>query len=99
LQTWFKTVRDDNGNSTTGEGKVMFTDYTTGDGKKIPSPPPQPQPPSVINASPPDDPSKHLCGPGEIAKDTLIGVGGAAGIASGVAEEVPTLGATLLCAT
>jgi hypothetical protein len=56
----------------------------------MPSPPPQP--PSVINASPPDDPSKHLCGQGEIAKDTLIGVGRAAGIASGVAGEVPTLG-------
>jgi len=77
-------------NATAGEGKVMFSDYTTGDGQKIPSPPPEP--PTVIDASPPDDPAKHHCGPGEIAKDTLIGVGGAAGIGSGLAGEVPTLG-------
>jgi hypothetical protein len=42
---------------------------------------------------PPDDPSKHHCGPGEIAKDTTIAVGGAVGIPSGIAGETPTLGA------
>jgi hypothetical protein len=83
-------VGADMSNATAGEGKIQFTDYTTGDGKKIPSPPPQP--PTVINAGPPDDPSKHHCGPAEIAKDTLIGVGGAAGIGSGLAGEVPTIG-------
>jgi hypothetical protein len=40
-----------------------------------------------------DDPPKHRCGPAEIAKDTTIAVGGAAGIGSGIAGEIPTLGA------
>jgi hypothetical protein len=62
----------------------------TGDPIKLP--PIRPNPPTVINAGPPDDPSKHHCGPAEIAKDTTIAVGGAAGIASGIAGEVPTLG-------
>jgi hypothetical protein len=55
---------------------------------------PHPNPPTVITAGPPpDDPSKHHCGPGEIAKDTTIAVGGTVGIASGIAGEIPTLGA------
>lgn len=55
---------------------------------------PHPNPPTVITMEPPpDDPSKHHCGPGEIAKDTTIAIGGAAGIGSGIAGEVPTLGA------
>jgi hypothetical protein len=90
LYTHDTQVGSDLTGATAGEGKIQFTDYTTGDGKKIPSPPPQP--PTVINAGPPDDPSKHHCGPAEIAKDTLIGVGGAAGIGSGLAGEVPTIG-------
>jgi hypothetical protein len=63
----------------------------TGDPVKLP--PIRPNPPTVINIGPPDDPSKHHCGPAEITKDTTIAVGGAAGIASGIAGEIPTLGA------
>ena len=33
------------------------------------------------------------CGPAEIGKDTTIAVGGALGIATGIAGEIPTLGA------
>jgi hypothetical protein len=62
-------------------------------GEPIKLPPIRPNPPTVINAGPPEDPSKHYCGPAEIAKDTTIAVGGAAGIASGIAGEAPTLGA------
>jgi hypothetical protein len=52
-------------NVTAGKGKIQFTDYTTGDGKKIPSPPPQP--PVVINTNQadrplPPNPDKHHCG-------------------------------------
>lgn len=54
-----------------------------------------PPPVQVITAGPPPpDPSKHHCGPAEIGKDTVIAVGGATGIASGIAGEIPTLGAT-----
>jgi hypothetical protein len=66
----------------------------------IPAPPPSikitphPTPPTVIAMEPPpDDPPQHHCGPAEIAKDTTIAVGGAAGIGSGLAGEIPTLGA------
>jgi hypothetical protein len=69
-----------------------------------PAPAPPPQPPAIklpprttMSVSPPtamgpsDDPLKHHCGPEEIAKQTTIATGGAAGIASGIAGEVPTL--------
>jgi len=68
----------------------------TGESIKLPSPT-TPGPVTVINANVdpngPDDPSKHRCGPAEIGKDTTIAVGGALGIATGVAGEIPTLGA------
>jgi hypothetical protein len=68
----------------------------TGEPINLPSPT-APGPVTVINANVdpngPDDPSKHHCGPAEIGKDTTIAVGGALGIATGVAGEIPTLGA------
>lgn len=89
-----------NGN---GNG-VQLVDFKQDGGPGQPVPPqppsikiqPHPNPPAVINAHVGEtpDPSKHHCGPGEIAKDTTIAVGGAAGIASGVAGEAPSLGGT-----
>jgi hypothetical protein len=68
----------------------------TGEPIKLPSPT-TPGPVTVITAkvdpNGPDDPQKHRCGPAEIGKDTTIAVGGALGIATGIAGEIPTLGA------
>lgn len=62
----------------------------TGDPVRLP-------PRSTMNTSPPQamgppahDPAKHHCGPDDIAIDTTEAAGGAAGIASGIAGEVPT---------
>ena len=68
----------------------------TGEPIKLPSPT-TPRPVTVINANVdpngPDDPQKHRWGPAQIGKDTTIAVGGASGIATGIAGEIPTLGA------
>jgi hypothetical protein len=68
----------------------------TGEPINLPSPT-TPRPVTVITANVdpngPDDPQKHRCGPAEIGKDTTIAVGGALGIATGIAGEIPTLGA------
>ena len=68
----------------------------TGEPIKLPWPT-TPGPVTVITANVdpngPDDPQKHRCGPAEIGKDTTIAVGGALGIATGIAGEIPTLGA------
>lgn len=68
-------VGTDMTNATGGEGKIMFTDYTTGDGKKIPSPPPPP--PSVIDMSQGAAPDgRHPCDTGEILQHVGEGIGG-----------------------
>jgi Excreted virulence factor EspC, type VII ESX diderm len=68
----------------------------TGEPINLPSPT-TPGPVTVITANVdpngPDDPQKQRCGPAEIGKDTTIAVGGALGIATGIAGEIPTLGA------
>ncbi|BBZ14282.1 WXG100 family type VII secretion target [Mycobacterium branderi] len=71
-----------------------------------PPPPPAPPvtgnpvrlpPRTTMNTAPPTamnptdhDPSKHPCGPDDVAIDITEAAGGAAGIASGIAGEVPT---------
>jgi hypothetical protein len=90
-------VGADMSNATAGEGKIMFTDYTTGDGKKIPSPPPQP--PTVINASPapPDPHHTSITGAPVCAGDQIIGrlleiLAGGAGVGLSIPAEAPSLG-------
>jgi hypothetical protein len=87
------------------QGKIQLVGHGF---KQDPPPPPAPgdgaiklPPRTHMNTSPPQamgpsspDPSKHDCGSGEIFIDTTESVGGAAGIASGIAGEVPTAGGT-----
>jgi hypothetical protein len=92
------------------QGKIQMAGHGFKQDPPPTPPPPQPAPgggaikrppQTTMNTSPPiamsppsNDPSKHDCGPGEIFIDTTESVGGAAGIASGVAGEVPTAGGT-----
>jgi hypothetical protein len=88
----------------TQKGTIQLVGHGFKQDGPTPAPVPPPQPPAIklpprttMNTSPPtamgpsDDPLKHHCGPEEIAKQTTIATGGAAGIASGIAGEVPTL--------
>jgi hypothetical protein len=74
LYTHDTKVGNDLTGATAGEGNIQFTDYTTGDGQKIPSPPPQP--PSVINAHVDEHPDRHHCDTGEILQHTGEAIGG-----------------------
>jgi hypothetical protein len=82
-------VGADMSNATAGEGKIIFTDYTTGDGKKIPSPP---QNPTVIDQSQslPVPDGRHPCDAWEITKRVSEAVGGTALIGGTLAAGIPT---------
>lgn len=89
LYTHDTEVGTDMANATAGEGKIMFTDYTTGDGRKIPSPPHKP---SVIDQSQslPVPDGRHPCSAGDIADDAGKVVLGGVGIGGALAAGVPT---------